>query len=314
VRRPEPRDIERCTYLRAATALWRWVDAPQDAELAAFLAEYAEYAGVADPAPVRARQTERSCYTLITYARRCVLRALRTGDPAAALSAFEALSVVEMDRVDPRDLAVAASLVSYGARRVELDPRLVLDGPARRAEPAVADLLHGAATGAAGSGGYHELRTRTGPVLISAGGPVAGAVALLKTALAIAAAVEDDGRYGVTTVATELNLPAVWLAETPPVAAARRTLKRVVSIMADPPDSGAHFLLTFLVEADTEDNATTIAEGVRRDREGAVLLAVAAGKRVAVVIARSAVLGVPPIEDDRSLARLTEPVTAALTG
>jgi hypothetical protein len=151
-------------------------------------------------------------------------------------------------------------------------------------------------------------------VLIDASGPVAGAVALLKAALTVAAVIEDDGRYGVTGVATQLSLPAVWLAEAPAVEGARRALKRVVSVMADPPDSGAHFLLTFLVEADTEENATTIADAVHRDRDGAVILGIAVGRRAAVVIARSAVHGVPLIEDERSLARLTEPVTAALGG
>ncbi len=311
MRQSEPRDIERTTYLRAATTLWRWVDAPQDAELAAFLDECA---AVADPAAALARLSERACYTLLTYARRCVLRALRTKDPAAALGAFAALSAVSLDHVDPRDLAVAAALAGHGARRVGLDPRQVLDGPVTRAEPAVASMLSGAATSTSGTGGFHELRTRTGPVLIAAGGPVAGAVALLRTALAIAAAVEDDGRYGVTGVGTELFLPAVWLAETPAAVAARGNIKRVASVMAEPLDSSTHLLLTFVVAADTEATARTIAGAARQDLDGAVIFAVAAGTRCAVVIGRTAVHGAAPIEDAGSLARLTEPVRAALAG
>lgn len=291
--------------MRTASALWRWADDPADAELAAFLDEFA---AAADPAAVRARQTEGSCYTLITYSRRSVLRALRTEDPAAALSAFAALSVVEMSRVDPRDMAVAAALASHGARRVGLDPALVLDGPVTRAEPAVASLLAGAARGDAGTGGYHELRTKTGPVLIDARGPVAGAVALVKAGLAVAAVVEDDGRYAVRGVATELNMPAVWITETP----AYRKVKRVVSVTAEPPDTSAHFLLTFLLETDSPETAATLAAATRDDMPGAVILGVAAGKRCAVVIARSVVLGVPTVEDDRSLSRLAEPVRAVL--
>ena len=286
-------------YPRRATALWRWVDAPQDAEIEAFLRS---------PAP---GLTESDFYTLMTFARRCVLRALRTKDPAAALAAFDALSLIRLDQVDWRDVVVTATLASYGARRTGLDPELVLTGPVRRAEPAVADLLTGAATSDAGTGGYHELKTANGPVLIDASGPVRGAVALLRTALAVAEVVEDDGRYEVGGVAVDRELPAVWLdgsAET-----ARRRLKRCASVRADPPGSRSHFLLVFIAEAATDEDASAIAASARRRvLDGAVELGIAVGNWCAVVIARTAVYGQPDLEDERSLARLTEPVTAAL--
>lgn len=287
-------------YPRRATVLWRWVDAPQGAEIAALLH---------DP---DLRLTESDYYTLMTYARRCVLAALRTADLATALAAFEALSRVDMDRVDWRDVTVVASLASYGARRTGLDPELVLTGPVRRATPAVAELLTGAAISEAGTGGYHELRTTNGPVLIEVSGPVRGAVALLKTALGVAAAIEEDGRYEVGGVGVEREVPAVWLdgAEEE-----RRRLKRCVSVRADPPDSDAHFLLVFLVEAATDADAAAIAAAAqRRVFPGAVELGIAVDRRCAVVIARSAVHGVPPIEDDRSLTRLTAPIIAAMRG
>jgi hypothetical protein len=286
-------------YPRRATVLWRWTDAPQDDEIAAFLDA---------PAP---GLTEADFYTLMTYARRCVLRALRTSDPGCALRAFDALSLIELARVDWRDVVMATSLVSYGARRVGLDPELVLTGPVRRAEPAVAELLTGAATSDTGTGGYHELRTADGPVLVDTNGPVRGAITLLRTALGIAEVVEEDGRYEVGGVAVDRELPAVWLdgsAET-----ARRRLRRCASVRADPPDSRAHFLLVFLVEAATDDDAAAIAASARRRvLDGAVELGIAVGNRCAVVIARTAVLGQPDLEDAESLARLTDPVTAAM--
>lgn len=291
--------LRHIVYPRRATVLWRWVDAPQDAEIAAFLRS---------PAP---GLTEGDCYTLMTFARRCVLRALRTSDPAAALAAFDALSLVRLDQVDWRDVVVATSLASYAARRVGLDPELVRTGPVRRAEPEVADMLAGAATGGAGSGGYHELRTANGPVLVDASGPVRGAVALLRTALSVAEVVEDDGRYEVGGIGVDRELPAVWLdggAETE-----RRRLKRCASVRADPPGSRAHFLLVFLAEAVTAEDASAIAASARRRvLDGAVELGIAVGNRCAVVIARTAVLGQPDLEDERSLARLTDPVTAAM--
>lgn len=310
-RRPSgPSPLRDVGYARRATVLWRWVDAPEDAVLAAFVREYTR---VAEPARVRARLSEGDFYTLMTFARRCVLAALRKPAHDTVLVAFDALSVIELDRVDWRDVVVATSLVSYAARRVGLDPEAVLTGPVLRAEPAVAEQLRQAATSAAGSGGYHELRTASGPVLIDASGPVRGAVALLKRGLRVAEVIETDGRYEVSDVGVGRDLPAVWLVDTPEVAEARRRLRRCVTVRAEPPDSRAHFLLVFLLEAEEDRYAETIAAAARDKRlQGAVELGIAVGSLCAVVIARSAVHGVPDIEDDRSLARLTAPITAAL--
>ena len=302
MRRTEPGDIERSTYKRTASALWRWVDAPQDAVVAAFVDEFTR---VADPAAVRAGLTDTSTATLMTYARRCVLRALRTRDPAVALAAFDALSAVGWTRVDPRDLMVAASLASHAARRTGLDSRLVLDGAAARAEPQVGRMLGQAATSAAGSGGYDELRTPDGPVLVS--GSVKGATAILRTALAVAAVIEDDGRYEVATVSVERELPAVWLDDDPP---ARRRLRRCVSVMAEPPDTNRHFLLAFVLDAASEEDAATVAAAVRADSDGTVHLGVAEGRRCAIVIARPVEYGAAGIED--SLDRFAAPLTAAM--
>lgn len=82
---------------------------------------------------------------------------------------------------------------------------------------------------------------------------------------------------------------------------------------AEPPGDRAHFLLVYLVEARDEADAGTIAAAARdRVLDGAVELGIAAGRLCAVVIARTAVHGVPEIEDDVSLARLREPVAVAL--
>ncbi|HEX6361118.1 hypothetical protein [Actinophytocola sp.] len=306
-RRSPLRDI---AYDRSAAALWRWVDAPQDAALTAFVEEYGK---ADDPAAVRSRLTPGDFYTLMTFARRCVLAALRTSAPALARTAFEALSAIELDRIDWRDMAVVSSLVSYAARRVGLAPDEVLTGAVLRAEPAVADILRNATTGEGGSGGYHELKTPSGPVLVEISGPVRGAVDLLKRALRVAEAIEADGRYDVSNVAVEREVPAVWLVETPEAATARRRLRRCVSVRAEPPGDRANFLLVFLAEAESEEAAETVASAARRRvMDQASLLGIAAGRRCAVVVARSAVYGEPSIEDGPSLTRFVAPITTVL--
>jgi hypothetical protein len=297
-------------YDRAAAALWRWVDAPQDAVLTAFVREYGH---ADDPARARSRLTPGDFYTLITFARRRVLSALRTSAPEDVQLAFDALAVIELDRIDWRDMAVASSLVSYAARRLGVASETVLSEAVRRADPAVAELLRGAATSDGGSGGYHELKTASGPVLVEAGGPVRGAVDLLRRALRVADVIEADGRYVVSGVAVEREVPAVWLVDSPEAAEARRQLRRCVSVRAEPPGDRANFLLVFLSEARDEQAGETVAAAARhRDMAQATVLGLAAGRRCAVVIARSAVYGVPSIEDSQSLARLAAPINEAL--
>src|SRR5262245_59508017 len=73
-----PSPLQDVAYPARATVLWRWVDASQDATVWAFVRAYS---GLADGARVRASLTLDDCYTLMTYARRCALAALRNEDP-----------------------------------------------------------------------------------------------------------------------------------------------------------------------------------------------------------------------------------------
>src|SRR5262245_30640475 len=158
---PSPlRDSE---YPDAAAVLWRWVDAPQDAPVWAFVRAYTS---VPDRERVRESLTIDDFYTLITFARRCVLAALRNEDPGAVESAFDALSAIDLERVDWQDVVTAAALSSYAARRVGVEPDEILDGAVQRAEHRVGDILARAAMDdidLPGEWGYRELRTSGGP-------------------------------------------------------------------------------------------------------------------------------------------------------
>lgn len=305
---PSPlRDTE---YPDAAAVLWRWVDAPQDAPVWAFVRAYCE---VPDRQRVRDSLTTEDFHTLITYARRCALAALRNEDPGAVEAAFDALSAVDLARVDWRDVAVASSLAAYAARRVGVEADEVLVGAVPRAEPAVGDILARAVTSddLVGDWGYREVRTAAGPVLLQSGG--SSSEELLMLALGVADLVERDGTYEVTDAGVADELPAVWLGNAPDAVSARRGLRGCVKVHAEPVGVRFRdFLLVFVAEAADPAAAEVIAAAAGQHGDGTPQLGVAVGSRCAVVVASSAVVGQPSIEDRQSLSRFLDPVRALL--
>jgi hypothetical protein len=306
---PSPlRDI---AYRGAEHDLWRWVESPRDAVLAAFVGEYA---GVADPAATRAALTMDDFHTLMTFARRSALAALRTRDAGTVRAAFGALSAIDLERVDWRDVVTAAALVSYAARRLELDPETVLAGAEERADPQVAEILGSATQDDVElvDWGYREVPSATGPVLCQDDGETV-ADELVAPAFAVAGALAADGRYRVGDITVGAELPTVWLADGNGVDAAHGRLRGCVSVHADPvDDASAHFLIVFLTAAGTAADAAAIAAAADGVPGRAALLGVAVGPRCAVVVAASSAAGAPPAEDAGSLARLRPPIEAAL--
>jgi hypothetical protein len=292
------RDVE---YPNRADALWRWVDAPQDATVWTFVRAYTD---TADQARARASLTTRDFATLMTFARRCVLAALRNEDPGAAEAAFDALSAIDLARVDWRDVFTVASLASYAAQRVGLEADEVLARAVRWAEPRVAQILEHAVTSEidlTGDWGYRELWTAAGPVLVEGAGEPA-ADDLLVRALGAAEVVETDGVYEVTDVGMANELPDAG------------HLLRGVKVHAEPPGVRFRdFLLIVLADAVDERQAEAVAAAVPRDTgDGVVRLGIAVRARCAVVMARSAVVGEPCMEDQQSLDRFRAPVMRLL--
>jgi hypothetical protein len=175
----------------------------------------------------------------------------------------------------------------------------------------VAQIIEHAATSEidlTGDWGYRELWTAAGPVLVEGVGEPA-ADDLLVRALGVAEVVETDGFYEVTDVGAAEELPFGWLN------GAVGQPRRCVKVHAEPP--GVRFrdlLLVFVADAVDERHAEAIAAAVPRDGgDGTVRLGIAVGARCAVVLARSAVVGEPCLEDLQSLARFHAPVMRLLT-
>jgi hypothetical protein len=320
---PGPSPIAGVAYPEGSADLWRWVDRPEDGALAAFLATYVA-TDRPDQTVTRANLTMDDLYTLLLFAKRCALAAIRTGDQRAARQAFDALSAIDIERVDWRDVVVTAMLAGYAAPRTGLPATEAAAGAVGRAEPRVSEIIAEAAEkddiDLAGSCGYRVVTTPDGPALFEDGlefyQPDRD---LVPVALGLAAAIEDDRTYHVDGLSIGEDLPPIWVSANTDkrIAAAIDGLTGCASIHGYPlagPDRGApdHFLLVYLAEAATTEDAAAIAEGATHGgRPGSVELGVAAGRLCAVLVAASTRSGEPSLEDTASLARF-QPTLAAL--
>ncbi|MET9230003.1 hypothetical protein [Lentzea sp. NPDC003310] len=299
-------------YAPRAQRLWRWVDAPQDVEVAGFVALQAVL-GEEERARVRAGLSEADQHTLVTFARRIALATLRTGDPAALVAAFEALAAVDVEKVDERDVVWAAALVTYAAQRAGV--ALSADDATTRATPEVARILRDLSADEVdlpGDWGLREVATPGGVVLLQDDGETYRADSGLALRALRAADLLEAARYPHAEVTVATALPAVWLGEEH--ADLLRSLTEVAAVHAEP-DPGAdgrttHFLQLYLAETTARDAAAIAGEA---SNGGTAMIGVAAGHRCAVLISRSSRAEAPARETAASLERFRPSLTELLS-
>ena len=89
----------------------------------------------------RAAMSMDDLYTVLYFVRRAGLQAVRSSDPALATDAVLAAAVVDIERVDPRDLLWGASIAAHLARLVGIDEVAALHSAADLASSEVANHL-----------------------------------------------------------------------------------------------------------------------------------------------------------------------------
>jgi hypothetical protein len=321
---PEPSPIADVDYPEGADDLWRWVDCPQDEMLSAFVGSHAAADGPAR-ARIRASLTMDDLYTVLLFARRRAFAAIRTGAPRAVVDAFDAVSAIDIERVDWRDVVVAAVLAAYSASHAAIAAGTAAAGAIGRADSPVAEIMAEAVDqdeiDLAEECGYRVVTTADGPVLFEdEGEPYAPDRDLVPIAVGIAAAVERDRTYRVAELGVGNDLPAIWVGadSNQRVAAAIENLTGCASIDAEPVaggtvDLGGHFLALFVAEAATAQDAAAIAESANRSTlSGSVVIGVAAERLCVVGVAASTGTGEPSFENADTMARFRPMITALL--
>ena len=263
-------------------------------------------------------------YTLLTFSRRAAVFALR-GVQSDLVDGMTAISMIEAERVDFRDIVVALGLLHHAGIRVGQDVSRLWEETAARSEPRVADLINGLL---ARSRTDQDIRNLCGLVEVetdNGGGfvgwgfrPYRPTCDLLRTSLGIARLMEA-GAYEPDDPELATELPKVWFRGEPKppvteiledvVAGATVNCRLRPSVL---PTHANQQLTMFLVELPDALQALDLARASERPTDGFARLGVATGRLFCLVVARSFVQGVESYETVETLARLRPGIAQVL--
>ena len=265
-------------------------------------------------------------YTLLAFSRRTALVAIRANSPEGLREAVEAVALIEIARVDFRDVCVALGVLAYAYARIGQSHRPFFEDASKRADPQVAEMLRKQARQSlAGKklsdlSFLEEVSTKYGPGFVSCGGEAySPTVDLVSIAVEIAELLESD-KYGPVGIQVATTLPPVWL---------RSAGEAAVQSALDDAPAGAsvsgflrsefrpreedHSVLVFLVECADEARASRL-EGFARNANHSshAVIGCAEGRLFCIVVGHSMMHGVAPIETASSLSRFASGISAAM--
>jgi hypothetical protein len=301
--------------------LFRLVETDVDAQIRAFLEQFGclTARGRTD---VRNALRLEDFYTLLTFVQRSVLACLRTRDRGTALAAATALSAIDAERVDLRDLDSAAAMLSWVLSFARIDAADAFAEAASRSEPrterVLARLAAEPVTTLAGQI-VRYVETRHGPGLVTKRFKrYEPSIDLVDAAMAIVAVFEEDV-YHVESVTICEDLPSVWLKNAPEEATrpALDSVRACLTLHAVLRRSAPGWLdrqsfFAFLLEAETPDDARVLGAATDGARTSAhTVLGVSCGALACVVVAGFGG-GSSPYEAHGALERFRAPIEAAL--
>lgn len=318
--RVEPSPLADISYGTEEGDLFRFKESRTDEVVSALVEEW-HLLTARELSSVRASLTMDDFYTLLTFARRSALLALRKRSSSYAVEGLKAIGVIDAKRIDWRDASWAAALDSFAINVVDPGATENLETIAAKADADISEILIRFRQDPATSlsdWGFRIVETGEGPVLAQDNGrPYSPTADLLAVARDITAVLEADV-WRVRGVTTGSDLPKIWLAESDStqVGAATNRLRGCVSVNAelntaefDPPET--QHLLAFIAQAANSDDAETIAQAAGPGaKKWFVPLGVSHGDLCAVLVSRSIQQGVASFES--SLERFRSGVLEAI--
>jgi hypothetical protein len=261
-------------------------------------------------------------YTLIEFARRSSVFALRDKDSDILNSALISIAMIEAERTDFRDILATLALIHHSAKRIGLDPSSMFLNFAKIAEPGTSELISGfvgrdsASQNLRESWGYYEVNTKYGAGFVSWGFEEYNPeLDLLSIAMEIASAIEKDS-YFVETIELATDLPSVWL-EAPENKNLQQTLQKIIGgatvtcrLEDDKhPEAGNQQFTLFITELDSKESAQTLIEMSKKKKpQNYSMLGFSGGRLFVLLIARSVMVGVESFETRESLERFIKPI------
>ena len=200
-------------YSSIENRLWRWVDSPVDTRIEPVVTDFAAL-GEAARSSLRDSLSMDDFYTLFAFARRRALAFLRGSEARQIQPAFVSLAMIDLERVDWRDLLMANSLVCYAGERIGAPVADLVSRTIQLSERKTAEALmrqRTTRTDLAQSCGYREVRTSEGVALFDTRyehfSPQAD---LERIAFESAVALENNG-YEIGDIYLASDLPLTWL-------------------------------------------------------------------------------------------------------
>jgi hypothetical protein len=264
-------------------------------------------------------------YTLLAYARRASVFALRSGDASLVADGLGAAAAIPYERIDPRDGLVALALLHHAGRRCGHGAVALFEAAREVGERAFASLIDGflarpaSAQDLRSAWGYVEADGPFGVGLLSWGyGPWSPTVDLALTSLAIAEALRGD-EYLIEDPMLGAELPSVWLSASAD-GGLEPTLERIRAgaiihgrLRGDVgPGLGSQQLTAWVLEADSAEDVQLLERLARTPRAGDALLCLADGALFVLVVARSVVMGVAAHETTPRLRRFEAGIEATI--
>jgi hypothetical protein len=261
-------------------------------------------------------------YTLIEFARRTAVFALRSNDAQILKDGLTGLAMIEAERTDFRDILVALALLHHSATRIGINPSSAFAAAAKIAEPGTAELISGFvrrdphSQSLRHSWGYVEVKTDAGIGFAQWGFEAySPKVDLLGVAMQIASVVEED-YYFVDRIELATDLPSFWLetSESTDLSLLLEKSSGGATVTARLDDSkhsdpGTQQFTVFMVELDSHESALAL---LRMSKEKAPkdysMIGFASGRLFALLVARSIMVGIESFETIDSLMRFANPI------
>jgi hypothetical protein len=296
---------------------------PLDEALAAYVGRFAAADRGAREEMRRATSLDQA-YTLLAFARRSAVFAMRASEPSGVVAGLTACAAIELERVDRRDVLLAVAILFQAVKRCGADAARLLGDAAAIGDDALQAITDGFLSRPEAD---RRLRDAWGLVEVEAPGGAgllqwgferwAPTVDLAAAAITVAGVISAD-EYQADDPLLASEMPPVWLRDAGDAALGTiiesadgtATIHGRLRPSADA-DHASQQLTVFLLEV-RDDDAQRLAAMARRGSALAALLGVAVGRLFALVVARSWVEGVPSHETTDRLARLAAPLAEAL--
>jgi hypothetical protein len=172
-------------------------------------------------------------YTLIHFAKRCSVLALKEKSTARSEDGLLALAMIDETRIDPRDGAWAVGLLAHAIEATGADWQRLASEAAALATPGMAKILSGGRDGSRLSDwGYTQVQAENGDVgLMRSGfGRYEPTIDMTQLALRLAASLQRRWRY-IAEPQLAAEVPAVWF-ETTHRSSVERLLKKALGSIA----------------------------------------------------------------------------------